>query len=172
MPSIEQIQELLDNCSYTWTTINGVTGAHFTGSKGASIFLPETDILRKSRLVGVGISDNNDNLNRIADELPNAGYYWSSTLSPSNPNYACNLLYSYNNTYWDSYNYRCFGLAVRPVISGTANIVHPKSTTNDTSHIIYNVHGLKVTDRITEKNFLRSGCYIINGRKQLINKGL
>jgi len=170
MPSVEQIQELLDNCSYTWTTIEGVTGAHFIGSNGASIFLPETDIFRNSRLVGAGISDNNDNLNRITDELPNAGYYWSSTPSPSNPNYAYNLLFSYNNTYWDSYNYRCLGLAVRPVISETANIIHQKLSTNDTSHTIYCINGLKVTDRILEKKALRSGCYIINGHKQLINK--
>ena len=40
MPTLDQIKELLDNCTYTWTTVNGVKGGEFTGPNGNSIFLP------------------------------------------------------------------------------------------------------------------------------------
>lgn len=40
MPSLEQIKELLDNTTTTWTEQNGVSGVLFTASNGNSIFLP------------------------------------------------------------------------------------------------------------------------------------
>ena len=40
MPSNTQQQELLDNCTCKYTTINGVNGALFTGPNGGTIFLP------------------------------------------------------------------------------------------------------------------------------------
>ncbi len=39
-PTIEQIKELLNNCSSVWTTQNGVNGRKFTGPNGGTIFLP------------------------------------------------------------------------------------------------------------------------------------
>ena len=39
-PSLEQIKALVNNCSYTWTTQNGVNGGKFTGPNGGTIFLP------------------------------------------------------------------------------------------------------------------------------------
>ena len=41
-PTLVQIRELLDKCSYLWTTLNGVNGGKFTGPSGGSIFLPAT----------------------------------------------------------------------------------------------------------------------------------
>ena len=38
MPSLEQIQELLDNCSWQWTLKNGVYGQLGTGPNGITIF--------------------------------------------------------------------------------------------------------------------------------------
>ena len=43
LPSPEQIVELLNNCTSTWITTNGVSGRIFTSSNGNSIFLPATD---------------------------------------------------------------------------------------------------------------------------------
>lgn len=40
MPTEEEWQELLNNTTSTWTTINGVNGRRFTGPNGNSIFLP------------------------------------------------------------------------------------------------------------------------------------
>ncbi|MBQ7684233.1 MAG: hypothetical protein IJT48_07065 [Bacteroidaceae bacterium] len=39
-PTREQIKELVENCTYQWTTVNGVNGGKFTGPNGGSIFLP------------------------------------------------------------------------------------------------------------------------------------
>ena len=40
MPTKEQIEELIDNCSTEWTQQNGVNGRLVTGSNGSQIFLP------------------------------------------------------------------------------------------------------------------------------------
>ena len=40
MPTQAELQELLDNCTTTWTTQNGVNGRLFIGPNGNSIFLP------------------------------------------------------------------------------------------------------------------------------------
>ena len=42
MPTAEEQQELLENCSWEWTTLNGVGGMQVTGPNGNSIFLPAT----------------------------------------------------------------------------------------------------------------------------------
>lgn len=39
-PTLAQMEELLNNCSYEWTTQNGVKGGKFTGPNGGTIFLP------------------------------------------------------------------------------------------------------------------------------------
>jgi len=40
IPTASEVKELRDNCSKTWTTVNGVSGIRFTGKTGRSIFLP------------------------------------------------------------------------------------------------------------------------------------
>lgn len=40
MPTEEEIQELIDNCTYEVTTVNNVKGGRFTAKNGNSIFLP------------------------------------------------------------------------------------------------------------------------------------
>ncbi len=62
-PNLDQIKELLDNCSYQWTTQNGVKGGKFTGSNGGSIFLPAAGRRWYGELYSVGTY----------------GFYWSST---------------------------------------------------------------------------------------------
>jgi hypothetical protein len=40
MPTNDEIQELIDNCIWTWTSMNGVNGYKVEGPNGNSIFLP------------------------------------------------------------------------------------------------------------------------------------
>lgn len=40
MPTVSEQRELLANCTFTWTTMNGVYGCKVTGKNGNSIFLP------------------------------------------------------------------------------------------------------------------------------------
>ena len=99
MPSKEQRDELRDNCTYEWTTENGVKGGKFTSKKnGASIFFPAAGYRYDSDLYAGSYGD-----------------YWSSTLRPSYANYAYSLSFYSGSTYAD-YNYRSDGQSVRPVV--------------------------------------------------------
>lgn len=64
MPNKEQMEELKNSCTSEWTTENGVNGRRFTGSNGASIFLPAAGYRWIDDLYIVG----------------SYGRYWSSTL--------------------------------------------------------------------------------------------
>ena len=101
MPSVEQLRELLDNCTYECTDLNGVEGGKFTSkTNGASIFLPAADFR------------SNDYI------LPSGGSYWSSTSKyPSYPEYAYNLNFSPSGAHWNDYGMheRYLGRTVRPV---------------------------------------------------------
>lgn len=68
VPTVEQIQELLDNSTSVWTTVNGVNGRILTGNNGGSIFLPAA-------------KRNNDG------EYENYGDYWSSTTFDDSSSY-------------------------------------------------------------------------------------
>ena len=100
MPTKAECQELLDNCTWEWTQVNGVNGSKVTGPNGNSIFLPAAG-------------------HRLGSSLSNAGslgIYWSSTPYDSNYiSHACILYfnYVYEIVYDDS---RRIGLPVRPII--------------------------------------------------------
>ncbi len=99
MPSLEQIQELMDNCTSQWTTRNGVNGRLFTSNiNGASLFLPAAG-------------------GRWDSDLYNAGSWgscWSRTLYSSGPGYAYYLYFSSGGVDWDG-SYRGRGQSVRAV---------------------------------------------------------
>ena len=61
MPTKEQLQELLDNCEWTYGQMEGVNGWTVTGSNGNSIFLPAAGMKKDGTLTTDG------------------GYYWSRT---------------------------------------------------------------------------------------------
>ena len=63
MPSLEQIQELCNCCTWKWFQLNGVNGQLVTGPNGKSIFLPAAGG-RSSQLYNTGVSS----------------YYWTRTL--------------------------------------------------------------------------------------------
>ncbi|MBQ1487125.1 MAG: hypothetical protein IIZ44_11780 [Muribaculaceae bacterium] len=48
MPTTEQEKELYENCSSSWTTLNGVNGRLFTGPNGNTMFLPAAGIWSNS----------------------------------------------------------------------------------------------------------------------------
>ena len=98
MPSLTQIQELLNNCTSTWTTQNGVNGRKFTGPNGGTIFLPAAGYRWDSDLNNAG----------------SHGYYWSSALYESRPSHAFSLYFYSDHASWSSYRFRSRGLSVRP----------------------------------------------------------
>lgn len=101
MPSLTQIQELLSNCSSTWTTQNGVNGRKFIGPNGSTIFFPAAGSRSFDELINSG----------------NAGYYWSSTLNVDLvfPQLAHGLLISNSIPRSFDNEFRGNGQTVRPV---------------------------------------------------------
>ena len=103
MPTDAELNELRDNCTWTWTTLNGVNGYKVTSSKSGytdrSIFLPAAGYRRGTSLNDPG----------------SRGYYWSSSLYTDSPLNACYLYFNSNNYRKDPYALRYYGATVRPV---------------------------------------------------------
>ena len=99
MPTIEEQKELLNNCTWTWTTQNGVNGCKVTSKRnGNSIFLPAA---------GYRYGDN-------LDSAGSYGYYWSGSLGTYYSDYAYLVYFSSDSVGWESYD-RCSGQSVRAV---------------------------------------------------------
>ncbi len=124
-------------------------GAQFTGPSGGTIFLPAAGIRSAGDLYYAGSS----------------GYNWSSTQEPPYSYSAYRLYFNWYNAYWSYSDSRGGGLTVRPIISGTNNIILSESLSNASNQAIYNIYGIKVADNIERANNLPSGIYIQNGRK-------
>ena len=100
MPTYDELNELKNNCTATWTTQNGVNGRLFTGPNGNSIFLPAAGNRDDSDLIDAG----------------SVGLYWSSSLGTGSPRDAWGLYFSSDDYYVDYDGvYRCYGRSVRPV---------------------------------------------------------
>ena len=102
MPTLDEIKELLEMCTWEWTTLNGVGGQEVTAPNGNSIFLPATG----SRYGSVSACGG-----RGSD-----GKYQSSTLHENRSDDAGSL-YTCSAIMWNmrSYGSRIYGYAVRPV---------------------------------------------------------
>ncbi len=99
MPTYAEMQELMDNCTTTWTTQNGVNGYKVIGPNGNSIFLPAAGYRSDSDLYSAG----------------SYGRYWSSSLNESNPSGAYILNFDSDNYNWNYYK-RNYGRSVRAVM--------------------------------------------------------
>ena len=101
MPTKEEMKELDEDCTWTWTTQNGVNGMKVTGPNGNNIFIPATGIRQGTNL---GLRGS-------------FGYYWSSTLYESGSNLAYTLYFDNGSRYWNNYGTRYVGFTVRPVMT-------------------------------------------------------
>ncbi len=99
MPTLDEIKELCNKCTWQWTTVNGVNGQKVTGPNGNSIFLPAAGYRNGTDVGGRG----------------SYGYYWSATLySLYSRSLACFL--DFDGGYWDwNVSGRYDGFSVRPV---------------------------------------------------------
>ena len=98
-PTYAEWQELINNTTHQWVTINGVNGQRFTGPNGNSIFLPAAGGRDGSGLYYAG----------------SGGYYWSSSLGTGYPSdaWSCYFDSGYVRMYYDYYRY--IGFTVRAV---------------------------------------------------------
>ena len=100
MPTDAEWTELRENCTWTWTTKNGVNGYEVKSkTNGNSIFLP-----------AAGYCGNNG-----LDNAGNYGNYWSSSLYSDGPYYAWDVVF-YSDYVLRDFNARFYGRSVRPVL--------------------------------------------------------
>jgi len=114
MPTYDEMVELTNNCTVTWTTQNGVNGRLFTGPNGNSIFLPAAGFRYDSDLRDAG----------------SRSLYWSSSFDTSSPLNAWYLDCNSGNYYMND-SYRSAGLSVRPVSASSNSTDTSDSTLTD-----------------------------------------
>ena len=121
MPTKEEVAELMNtsNCTWTWTTKNGVSGYRVTSRKSGytdtSIFLPANGMKSGSSLSDAGTKGN----------------YWTSSISVDYPYYAISPFFDSSSKNSDNC-YRYFGLGVRPVqgaVVPVSSITMPETLT-------------------------------------------
>ena len=100
MPTIAEMAELFDNCSWAWTTQNGVDGYRVTGRNGQSIFLPMAGFMDWDILFAGGED----------------GGYWMNELAISGDiSTGASIALSKMNKNKNSYAFRYRGYPIRPV---------------------------------------------------------
>lgn len=95
-PSVDELQELIDNCKWTWTSRNGHNGYEVRGSNGNYIFLPASGWIH---------TDSIEYRNEY-------GYYWTS--DRVNDMFAKGLLFSKTEKRLGN-GYLWYGRCIRPV---------------------------------------------------------
>ncbi len=137
MPTIGELQELINNCNKDTITRNGIKGLLLTGNNGNSIFLPTSGYYSGSSLMSVGFY----------------GLYWSLNTPTSNWISVEYLWFSYGSGgrcffYSDPDSKRCNGLAVRPVYPSVG--FTPTVETGEATNISYT--GARISGNITYDN--------------------
>ena len=96
IPTISEIEELLNKCSWVWTLVNGIKGYRVTGTNGNSIFLPASGFWYEKLLDDVGVS----------------GLYWSSSVYNGVGRYSLEFYPEYKGSRGFGFYY---GHQIRPV---------------------------------------------------------
>ena len=100
MPTRNEMKELKNECTWEYTTLNGINGMKVTGSNGNNIFLPAAGYYKKKSSNNIGDGD--------------CGYYWTSTPNKAEDQRAGRLYFRGSNSgvYWYD---RSYYHSVRPV---------------------------------------------------------
>lgn len=99
MPTRDEVMELVNNCDWEWTFINGVNGCLVTGTTGYSIFLPAAGCRLGTDVIACG----------------SEGYYWSGSEGEYSDDCAY-YFYIGSGNHDFSLSYRYYGHTVRPVV--------------------------------------------------------
>lgn len=97
-PTKEEWEELINNTTVEWTTMNGVNGRKFTAANGNTLFLPAAGGRYASGLLRAGSN----------------GHYWSSSLNTDGSSYAWYFYFSSGSQGMGNSN-RNNGFSVRAV---------------------------------------------------------
>lgn len=104
MPTKDEMQELVSNCTWEWAAVNGVNGFKVTGPNGNYIFLPAAGNADGSNITSQGAY----------------GGYWTSTPNNDGSGGLAGNMYFYGSSDTNLYNIqwsnRYNGRSIRPVI--------------------------------------------------------
>ena len=100
MPSVAEMEELFDNCTWTWTTQNGKNGYRVTGRNGKSIFLPIAGFMSGNSCIGEGV---------------NVGYWTNELASSDDISLGASISLSKMNKIKNNSFFRYRGYSIRPV---------------------------------------------------------
>ncbi len=115
LPSVQEVRELVKECSWKWATYKGRDGMLVTGKNGNSIFLP-----------AVGFVNERSSWNTFDDDLNPTiqvyGYYWTGTLYGTEGTDLARACFLFFDKWGDvsfskrtNYNFRSTGHSVRAV---------------------------------------------------------
>ena len=104
LPTDEEMNELIDSCTWTWTTVNGVNGCLVTSNRPGytdrSIFLPATG--------KYGFETSNKSAGTW-------GHYWSNSVNKDQSSYNAGVLAIGSGYAAVKITFRAHGQSVRPV---------------------------------------------------------
>lgn len=104
LPTNEEMNELIDSCTWTWTTLNGVNGCLVTSNRSGytdrSIFLPATG--------KYGFETSNKSAGTW-------GHYWSNSVNKDQSSYNAGVLAIGSGYAAVKLTFRSHGQSVRPV---------------------------------------------------------
>ena len=143
MPTYNELNELSTNCTWTWTTYNGVNGYNVEGPNGNSIFLPAAGLRGGSSLLFAG----------------SCGGYWSSMPYEDYDDYSCDLHFdSYNHNMY--FNDRYDSQSVRPVFGGnfTGPEEQPEDPETPSANPSFTVNGVSFTMIAVEGGTFKMGA--------------
>ncbi|MBQ4525349.1 MAG: hypothetical protein IJA00_04660 [Bacteroidaceae bacterium] len=113
LPTKYEMQELIENCSWTWTSEGIFNGYRVTSFRtGESIFLPAAGYKQGSSLSGANSS----------------GIYWTSTPAGADSCNSCVLNINSDDNYLTNYS-RYYGYSIRPVM-GEPTLLYVPSLSN------------------------------------------
>lgn len=132
-PTINDLKELINNCQWTWTSLNGTKGYEVRGNNGNTIFLPAAGI-KMGAVMKVG----------------EWCYYWSSTAESSNMTYI--LMCTQSSVWYGSQNTMAY-LPIRPIASSPSTMVLATGISlNKTSLILEDNNSETLVATITPSN--------------------
>ena len=138
MPTADQIQELINQCTWTWMTQDNVSGQLLTGPNGKTIFLPAAGQRYGVNLINEG----------------SYGNYWSRELYYNSSGYQTNCAFEliFDSTGKQKINgMRCYGFSVRPVFDGEVD-----SASDYERGDVNQDYKVNISDVITLINYLLS----------------
>lgn len=131
MPTKAEWDELRENCTWTWTTVNGVNGFRISGSKPGYtdryIFLPAANYCGGQYKACSDFMD-----------VDYMNWYWSSSLSDRSDDAESVI---FNSKYITESGSRTIGASIRPVVPGSAAVVaEPKKEKVEIDDICFYIY--------------------------------